>query len=41
MAMNQVAKAAEVSASTLFQGLQEVILEMKDMEMSDSSGKVQ
>ena len=34
-------EAAEVSTSTLFQGLQEVNLQVKDMEMSDNSGKVQ
>ena len=41
MAMNQVAEAAEVSASTLFRGLQEVNQQVKDMEMSDNSGKIQ
>ena len=37
MAMNQV---AEVSASTLFRDLQEVNQQVKDMEMSDNSGKI-
>jgi hypothetical protein len=43
MTMNQVwREAAEVSPpSTLFRELQEVNLQVKDMEMSDNSGKVQ